>query len=193
MCIKDFVAWQLRKLLSALAITGRKENSPLRLLAYGSRCFISFREGYLQPALCRWRPCQESAALFGPIAASRSLRIAAINLIAFVRNRSIDLDMLQDLSATGHCKGLEELYGVSWPQLSVAALGGLFVGLLRENDDQQEQTSNGVDSEGELWLAAVLTGQRLEIFAEQSELASAEARLADLLGDSTHLLLDDDV
>ena len=38
------------------------------------------------------------------------------------------------------------------------------------------------EEEGSLWFAAVVTGQRLELFAEQSELASAAGRLQRLIG-----------
>lgn len=237
--VADIVpCWQLRRFVGSAAADG---GSALRLLAFGARAFIRFKPEYLKPAHCRWRPCQETASLLAPQATRRVLRLAPAVFVQLLHQLWLPLDELKRLAAAGECTGLEALFGAGWPELTVAALGGLYVGLIEPPnpsnrggvpavtewvgslgsplaDYADEFESAGVDgpallkltaaelaqdvgmtdathaatllaardalpglgatsSEG-MWFAAVLTGQRCELFAEKSEIATALDRLA---------------
>ena len=144
-------------------------HNAVQFVSLGMRAFKVLPEDYLKPARCRWRPCHESAELIGRAATKRRILLDRSSFIAFLRQRWMSVEELYRLDSSGRVTGLDECDAK--PEMSVESLGGVLVGLwLRGND--AADTAETVP-EQRVWIAGVLTGNRLESFADKAELTIA--------------------
>ena len=142
-------------------------HNAVQFVSLGMRAFKVLPEDYLKPARCRWRPCHESAELIGRAATKRRIRLDRSSFIAFLRQRWMSVEELYRLDSSGRATGLDECDAK--PEMSVEALGGVLVGLWLRDDADAAETAPGQ----RVWIAGVLTGNRLESFADKAELTIA--------------------
>ena len=79
----------------------------------------------------------------------------------------MSVEELYRLNSSGRATGLDECDAK--PEMSVEALGGVLVGLWLRDDADAAETVPGQ----RVWIAGVLTGNRLESFADKAELTIA--------------------
>ena len=166
------------------------------------RAFKRLEDGYLSAATCRWRPCHESASFWATIATRRRVRLAPDAMRAFLTQGWLTLEELEGYCSRGLASGCEECGMV--PELTVEGLGGLLVGLLPPpaavaatsvTTGDTAAASSGITAslldaagssgsggagggdDARLWIAGVVTGKRVESFADKAELEIALAQL----------------
>ena len=150
--------------------------SRLQFVSLGMRAFKRLEAGFLKPALCRWRPCHESAEYIARAATRRRVRLAHAPLLEFLSCGRLDIEKLAQLERDGQATGLQQECN-AWPELKDESLGGVVVGCLLPIEGEAEGHSGRAQSvaaataASRVWIAGALTRKHLESYADKAELA----------------------